>query len=511
MKTRQPLSLFITLLFVSNALYSQANLKKLDAYFAKALKEWNVPGMAIAIVKDDSLVFAKGYGVREVKKPELVNERTLFAVASNTKAFTSSSMALLVDEKKVEWDQRVQGWLPYFQLYDPYVSADVRIRDLLSHRLGLRTFSGDLIWYGTSYSREEVIRRAKHLKQVFPFRDRYGYSNIMYIAAGEIIEKASGMKWEEFIRTRFLQPLGMNGTILSVRELTGRDNVATPHKNVDSVVVTIPWLDWDNVAPAGSMISNVVDMSLWLRFHLRDAMIDGKRIISQKQKRIMETPHVSHIVSADDDEIVPSTNFRGYGLGWEVYDYHGYKVIQHSGGYDGMISYLAMIPGKKFGVVILTNTISSLARYLLSYTLDAFLGKTGKDWSAIGLKHMMEAKIFQERARRMEDSTRAQGTSPTHPLKDYAGTYGGPMYGNAEVALEEGRLMLRLLPNPEFVADLTHWHFDTFKIQWRRHHAWFDSGKAQFIMNENGKVIEMKLNVPNNDLWFDELEFKRLK
>ncbi len=500
------------LLFLFLPLFTEAqvDLAKLDAYFAKALRDWNVPGMAIAIVKDDKIVFEKGYGVREVGKTERVDEHTLFAVASNSKSFTAAALAILVDEKKISWDDRVQSYLPYFQLYDPYVSAETRVRDLLSHRVGLGTYSGDLLWYGTPYNREEVVRRVRYLKQAYPFRAGYGYSNVMFVAAGEVIAKVYGKPWEEVVREKFLIPLGMKNTITSIRELTPTSNAATPHGEVEGKIVTFPWYNWDVMGAAGAIISSVHDMSQWLRLHMHHGTFEGKRIFSEEQSWTMWTPHNMYALSPSARKQVPHRNFSGYGLGWGLYDYRSRFVATHSGGYDGMFSRMAVVPSEKLGIVILTNSMTSISEPLVYRVLDAYLGGEEKDWSAEALARFKQNKQRELERRQKEIQSRVANTKPSLSLASYTGTYGGPLYGNAEVKLENGSLVLRLLPNPELVADLSHWHYDVFEIKWRKRFPWFGNGKAQFLMDASRKVIEMKLDVPNEDFWFHELEFKRL-
>lgn len=503
-------ALFILAAFVAAWIpaAAQVDLRAIDAALSEAQKAWKVPGMAVAIVKDDSVVFAKGYGVREIGKPDSVDQHTLFAIASNTKAFTAAVMASLVDQRKVDWNDRVQQYLPYFQLYDPYVSADVRIRDLLSHRVGLRTFSGDLVWYGTPYSREEVVRRARYLKQAYPFRSGYGYSNIMFLAAGEVIASVTGGRWEDALRRTILDPIGMTSTVLSVNDLKGRSNVATPHGEENGVVRTYPWYNWDSMAPAGGIISSVDDMAKWMRLQLDRGQWDTSRIWSDWQSRFMWTPHNNFVVGGPSAR-APQTNFSGYGLGWDLRDYRGHLVVEHGGGYDGMFSHTLLVPDLKLGVIVLTNGMTGVADAATRYILDAYTGPVEPNWITDGVKRERDAKERQKNQRLSADSTRVTGTKPSKPLAAYAGTYGGPLYGDAIVTLENGKLVLRLLPNPDFVADLTHWHLDVFELRWRKAFPWFGAGKAQFVLNERMQVTEMKLNVPNNDFWFDELEFKK--
>ncbi len=497
-------------LTVSLQAQTPSDLRSLDSAFAASVKEWGVPGMAVAIVRDDTVLLARGYGVRTLGSNDLVNEHTLFAIASNTKAFTAALLATLVDDGTITWNDRVQQYLPYFQLYDPYVSADVRIRDLLSHRVGLRTFGGDLVWYGTSYSGEEVVRRARYLKQAYPFRSGYGYSNIMYVAAGEVIEKASGMTWREALTKKILRPLGMTNTVLSVKDLKDQTNVATPHGEENGKVRTYPWYVWDSVAPAGGIISCVADLAQWMRLQLARGTWDTTRIWGTMESRLMWTPQMSFAVGGSGPWS-PHTNFRGYGLGWSLSDYRGHMITEHGGGYDGMFSQTVLVPDLKLGVVVLTNSMTGIAGAAAMQVVDAALGVSEQDRLVEDLRQERESKVRQRNRRLSEDSTRIGGTKPSRPLTAYAGTYGGLLYGEASVSLENGKLVLRLLPNPDLVADLTHWHYDVFELTWRKPFPWFGKGKVQFVMNDRAEVTELKLNVPNNDFWFDEPEFKKKK
>ena len=486
------------------------NLAALDSLFEQSRKAFNVPGIAVAIVKDDSVVLAKGYGVRQLGSLEEVDEWTLFAIASNTKAFTAASLAILVDQKTLTWDDRVQRFYPEFQLYDPYVSADMRIRDLLSHRSGLGTFSGDLIWYGTPYTREEVVERARYLKQAFPFRAGFGYSNIMFVAAGIVLERSSGKSWEEFVTEKILRPLAMDSTVISTDDLAGRSNVATPHGEADGVLRTFPWYNWDSMAPAGGIISSARDMARWMKLQLGKGTLDGMSVFSAAQARTMWTPHASFVVSERSERNMPSRHFSGYGLGWEVSDYMGRKVISHGGGYDGMFSHQALVPEEGLGVIVLTNSMSPVAGALTQEVLDAYLGAPERDWSSEALGRQKTGEERRKAARMKHDSSRAKGTKPSLALESYAGTYGGPMYGNAEVRLEKGKLVLALLPNPDLVADLTHWHYDSFVIEWRKKFPWFAGGTVQFLLDHDGAVSEMTIDVPNEDFWFTELELRKI-
>jgi CubicO group peptidase (beta-lactamase class C family) len=449
--------------------------------------------------------------VKELGRTDPVDERTLFAIASNTKAFTSAAVAILVDERKVKWDDRVVTHLPYFQLYDPYVTADARVRDLMAHRSGLGTFSGDLLWYGTPYSREDVVRRARFLRPVGPFRAQYGYQNLMFIAAGEVVTAVSGQRWEDFLKGRIFDPLGMADTVTSIAALKQAANVATPHAKLNDEWRTFPWANWDTMAAAGGVISSVTDMAKWIRLQLGGGAVDGVRVFSSAAQEVMWTPHTPQPVSAQSLERFPTTHFRSYGLGWNLWDYRGRRVVDHGGAYDGMFSHVALVPEEQLGFVILTNSTTPIADALTYTLLDAYLGGTGQDWSRDFLERSKkaDAEAAARAAQRRKD--RAIGTKPSLALDAYAGRYGGDLYGDATVTAEGGALVLRLLPNPDMVADLTHWHYDTFLIKWRKPFPWWGDGWVQFLMDNRGKVTELKLDVPNDDFWFYELDLKRVR
>jgi CubicO group peptidase (beta-lactamase class C family) len=484
-------------------------VSSLDAYFERARSDWSVPGLAVAIVKDDRLVLAKGYGVREIGKPAPVDDQTLFAVASNTKAFTAAAIARLVDAGKLAWNDRVVDHLPYFRLYDEYVTADMRIRDLLSHRSGLGTFSGDVVWYGTPYTREEVVRRARFLKQAGPFRAFYGYSNVMFVAAGEIVSRVSGKTWDDYIKASFFEPLGMRRTVTSVKAIAGDANVATPHAAFEEPLQPFPWVNWDNVGPAASIISTAADMAQWARLQLNRGTLEGRTLFSDTASREMWTPQISFTIDRAAESRIPVTHFRGYGLGWSLSDYRGRLVAAHGGAADGMFSRVALVPEERLAVVVLTNSDTQLPDALSNRVIDAYTGAEPRDWSRELLERARQTRRERAAAREKTARERVANTGPSHPLSAYAGTYASDLYGDARVEIENDKLVLRLLPNPALTADHTYWHCDTFALEWRRRFPWFGNGRVQFVLDGNARVTELKLDVPNDDFWFWEPEFVR--
>ena len=487
----------------------QAQLGELKNYYENSRTEWEVPGLAVAIVKDGKIIFSEGFGVRDIEAGGEVNGETMFPIASNTKAFTAAALAILVDEGKISWNDKVTDYIPWFKLYDPYVTENITIRDLLTHRSGLATFSGDLLWYGTDYSREEIIRRARHLEPVYGFREQFGYSNVLYLTAGEIIPAVTGMSWDEFIKEKFFDPLEMDRSVTTTRKLDNYNNVATPHTTYQDKVIPIEYINWDNIAPAGAIISCVEDVSQWLMLQLNRGMYNDDTIFSPARSREMWAPNTVLGVSSFSEKQWPSMFFRSYGLGWSLSNYKGRKIVGHSGGYDGMISYSCLVPEEDLGFVILTNKNSGLYFPLVYKTLDVFLGGEQKDWSAFMLDLNLRGDSAASQARTEWEAARVTGTGPSLPLEDYTGTYGGDLYGNATVTLENGQLKLQLLPAEKFHAPLKHWHFNTFELVFPEFPS-LPPGTATFVLDAGGKVSEMKIDVPNPDFDFTELKFMKM-
>ncbi len=514
MNTHRGLILFIFLIFAqvswSQSIIDKNTINKLDAYYQKSFDEWNLPGMAIALVKDGKIIYSKGFGVKSVATGKKVDTKTNFAIASNTKAFTTAALATLVDAGKLNWDDKVRDYLPYFTLYDEYVSAHFTIRDLVSHRSGLETFSGDLIWYGTNYSREEVIRRARFLKPKYEFRAHYGYQNIMFIAAGEIVAKVSGMSWDNYVKKTFFAPLKMNTTITSVTDIQPRDNIALPHNTNNGVNHVIDWVNWDNIGGAGTILSNVDELSNWLITQLNRGVFGKDTLWSKARSKEMWSLTTPEEISNCRNNKTPSMTFSGYALGWEVSNLHGHKIVSHGGGYDGMISKTLLVPDENFGMVVLTNSNNWLPGALTNQTLDMLYGNgEDLDWSKMYLDFKTSRDESEEKARKKAEEARIKNTKPSLPLADYAGTYGGEMYGNCTVEVEGDHLKFQFLPTPLFRGTMTHWHFDTFQLNWSTD-MMLPSGTVQFILNPEGKVDEMKIVVPNPDFYFEELKFLKL-
>jgi CubicO group peptidase (beta-lactamase class C family) len=460
-----------------------APLRGLDAYVERAMRDWEVPGLAIAVVRGDSVVFARGYGVRELGRPERVDAHTLFAVASTTKAMTAAALGMLVDQQRIGWDDPVARHFPVLQLHDPYVTRELTVRDLLTHRSGLPR--GDLLWWAAPHSRTEVLQRVRHLRPASSFRARYGYQNIMYLAAGELLAGVSGQSWDDFLAEHLFRPLGMNRSNTSVARLAGMGNVATPHARIDDQVRPVAWRSFDNVGAAGAVNSSAWEMAQWIRLNLNHGTFAGRRLLSEATIREMQTPQT--VIRADTlaERLYPEVNFRAYGLGWVLQDYRGRKMVHHGGALDGMRTHLAMIPSERLGVVVIANMEPTTLHVALAYrVLDAYLDGRRRDWSrdllAVAERQRREAA---ERDRQRREA-RVVDTRPSLPLERYAGAYTDSLYGEVRVAQEDGRLVLRF--GSSYTGDLEHWHFDTFRVTWRD--AVMGRTTATFTLNGSGAV-----------------------
>jgi hypothetical protein len=333
----------------------------------------------------------------------------------------------------------------------------------------------------------------------------------MFLAAGEVVAAVTGKPWAEVVRERLLNPLQMNRTRVSVSELVGMDNVASPHKTFPDRSERIDWMNWDSMAAAGGIISSVEDMSHWLRLQLRNGQTaEGTALFSAATAYEMWQPQTIIPISPSRSARNPSNHFRAYGLGWSLSDYEGCKLVGHGGGYDGMYSEVLMVPEKQLGIVVLTNSMTPIGSVVAQTVVDHFVGAPPQNRSAEGWEQFLKSRA--EFSQKIEKSTTPviTGTQPSHPLTSYAGTFECPLYGKVEVAVVDGKLQMRLLPYPELVADLEHLHYDTFAIRWHRSFAWFDSGTAHFVANARGEIVQIQLDVPNDDLWFYELNPRRI-
>ncbi len=482
--------------------------KELDRYIEQTVADWDIPGLSVGIVKNGEIVFERGYGVLEVGKKQSPDEHTLYAIASNTKAFTAAIIAQLVEEGKLKWNDKVQQYLPYFEVYDPTISHMVTVEDLLSHNVGLGTFSGDAIWYKSELSTEQIVRRIKYVPQAYEFRAGYGYSNLMFITAGDLIEKVTGKTFKENVTERFLKPLEMNNTIVSVNDYGSNKNVATPHGRTDGTNYAIPHVSWDNVQSTGGLVSSVHDMGKWMIFNMNHGVHKGDTLFTKSSRNTMWNLHNSMGVDHVNRNATGS-QYSGYGLGWFIGDYHGHFRIRHGGGYDGMISTVQMLPDEKLGVVVLTNGVKAPTNAIAYAVLDRFLNRPLKDWSKEMLSNYNNWKSNDTR---IEDkkATRVKETKPSLEVSQIVGTYHTPAYGNFYVKEVNGDLQLQWEHSPLLNSTLTHFNYDAYEMNWDHPQVWFSFGTVEFEKDAYNRVVGISFDVPNDDFFMQELNAKRL-
>jgi len=478
------------LLFFSNLIsFGQANTAAVfDRYVREAMSLWRTPGLSIVVVKDDQVVFKKGFGVLESGRPEPFTAATLGVCASTTKAMTAVCMGMLVDAGKVQWTDKLRDVYPEFALSDPGVSAEITVRDLFTHNAGLG--NADNLWvYG--YSREEILRRMQLLPLAYSLRSSFIYQNLMYIVAGELIHRLSGQSWEDFITQRLFVPLGMEHTYAAYKRSEGKGSHETPHFLIGDSIRPIVNLTYDNIGPAGGVWSCADDMDKWIRFLLDSATVHGQRLLTATTYGELFKPH--SIVT--EREFYPTRqlthpSWTTYGLGWFQEDYRGKMVQFHTGSLDGAVAILGLLPSAHFGIYIFGNLDHSELRHALMYKAMDLWGfqDDGSDWSKD--MYALYAKIRQEgRAREKEkEAKRVTGTRPSLPLAAYAGNYTNEIYGNARVVLSGDSLSIQF-PN-DIRLGLQHWNYDTFIGYYN--YFWWGKEWIQFLLDTDGKVMRFE-------------------
>jgi CubicO group peptidase (beta-lactamase class C family) len=460
----------------------RGNWASLDQFINSSMKDWKVPGAAVAIVRDGAVVYMKGFGVRDIGTKAPVTADSLFDIGSCTKAFTAAAVAMLVDEGKMQWDGKVNAYIPFFRLSDPLANQYVTIRDLLTHRTGVP--GTDLTWFvNPQASREDLIRTLANVAPNAGFRAKFEYQNLMYVAAGYAVGQVAHGTWDEFTQTRLFTPLGMSASDTSAIEAQKAADHATPHQqDPDGSVKAIAWHNIDSVGPAGSINSSARDMAKWIAFQLGDGTYQGKRLISADKMREM---HAAQMVISLDGEIAkvffPDSMQLSYGLGWFVQDYRGHQLIIHAGDIDGFATMVVLIPEIHTGYFAVIN-MGSLYRQVLSNQIaDQLLHLPDAGWSE-RFKKMRAELQAQEKAGEAWQSKRTPGTHPSRDLSAYAGQYRNPVYGDAEVGLRNGKLTLHL---HAIDSDLEHFQYDTFIANFRR------QTRLTFNLDADGNVSEL--------------------
>jgi len=489
--------LFHSLLFVIPVSAQTRDLSEIDSYIQKSLTEWQLPGCAVGIVRNDSVIFLKGYGTRTFGKNLPVDEFTQFEIASCSKAFTTASLAILADRGALNWDDKVIKYLPWFRMYDSWVTNEITIRDLVTHKSGLETFSGDILWLRSEYDKREILERVANLKPVSSFRSKYGYQNLMFMAAAEVIRSITDTSWGDFIRANILNPLGMENTTISYAEMKTAENVSSAHYYKDGKIGAYNTIQKDNASGALGLNSCVSDITSWLKLQLAEGKYEGRTIFSDKQWR----------------EMTVNQMFLGnmnYGLGWFIRYRDGKKILNHGGGMPGMISEVAFSPEDSIGIVILTNSDRSFTRAISNYIWDYFHGLPEKDYSKMMLELIEKREKRAEEALKKKEEERAENTRPSLSIEKYCGIYEDKMYGKVEVSIKADQLYMQFIPSPTFRGILNHYQFDTFSVDWED--EFLTRGYIKFNLDFKGNVKEFEIEVPDSpDIIFTELLFGRQK
>ncbi|OLD26306.1 MAG: hypothetical protein AUJ04_06125 [Acidobacteria bacterium 13_1_40CM_3_55_6] len=454
----------------------QSFTKELDDYVAATVRDWEIPGVAVAVVKDGKVIAARGYGVREMGKPETIDENTIFDAASLTKSFTVAAIASLVDEKKMSWDDPVKRYIPTIEFPDPYLTANITMRDLLCHRTGVRATNS--AWYFTNVNRSQLLGLIKNM---------------------EIAARAAGTTWEDLITQRIIVPLGMKRTTAVFALAPAMGNIASGHALVNGVQRVTPreGTQRDMTAPAGAIQSSAADLATWMIFQLGDGTFQGKRILSSAAMNEMHSPQIVIPTNAAFRLARQIKYFAAYGLGWQVFDYRGNRMLWHSGTGDGQTAFLVLLPDSGLGVVVLINSWKAgpaLNNAIASRIMDYYLGLTTRDYSAESRESWKRSMQQQVEAVRKFEASQLKGTTPTLPLSQYAGVYRDKLGLDVRVWLEGDTL--RLQYGGGEIADLTHWHRDTFWARWQNPlHAEQRSTFVQFNMSPQGLIAEIQMDL----------------
>jgi len=481
---------------------------QLDLLVERTRAAFNVPGIAVAVVKDGQVVAAKGYGVRKLGEAAPVTPRTLFGIASNTKIFTAVALAILVDEGRLAWDDRVVDRLPGFQMSDAYVTREMRIRDLLCHRSGLGLGAGDLLFFpGTDLSSQDILYRLRFVPLATSFRSAYAYDNILYTVAGELIRQVAGQPWATFIRERIFVPLAMTDSRTSILDVRPGEDVVAPHALDEGRLVPLAHEGLDNSAPAGAIVSSARDLAKWVTVLMNKGDLgNGRRLFSETQARELWAPLTLTPVPDPPAPLAEMrAHFSAYAMGEGLRDYRGQFMVSHTGGLQGMVSMVTMFPERRLAVIVLTNQEVAAAFQAITYqTADAYLGAPAKDWVAAFQESAQARKAQGQAEVARAASVRAAASKPALPLATYAGRFRDPWYGDVRVEARDGKLSIRFSHSPALTGTLEHWQYDTFVARWRDRTLDADA-YVTFALNPDGSVAQVRMRPvsPSTDFSFD--------
>jgi CubicO group peptidase (beta-lactamase class C family) len=500
------LSLFVSILSQNSSAQTidvSKKLKGLDQTIEKILKDWNVPGCGIGIVVKDKLVFARGYGYRDLEKKLPVTPNTLFQIASNTKLFTATAAGFLVEEGKLDWDKPIKKYVPQIQFYNDELNANVTIRDMLSHRTGISRHDG--IWYKSDFTRQELFDRIKFLEPSIPLRQGSLYNNLMYAAAGQIVEYLSGQTWEEFVKSKIFTPLNMLHSMFVVEEMKKQPDFMTPYfeKRDTSVLLPLPfYTQQQGIGPAGSIISSINDLSNWLITQIYRGKFNDNQVIPASI--IKETMQPAIPTASVPDKYFENLNSI-YGMGRSTSSYKGHYLTQHGGAIGGIYSNISFMPADSIGVIVFSNRISQLPN-IITYTIyDRLLGLTETPWSERSLKDYLKSKETSKESRKKPDTDRIPGTKPSHPLTDYAGIYEDPAYGIMEITFKNDNLNFTF---NNITLPLYHYHYDRFiSLDDQIYGKW----SMTFNIGAQGSVDQVKVSLDEKEVIFTRKSDPRLR
>jgi CubicO group peptidase (beta-lactamase class C family) len=503
---------WLILSFIPVCLCSQAQIPaapsfirdSLDDYIQGAMKDWNVPGLAVCILKDGKAVLVKGYGVKKAGGTDKVDENTLFMIGSNSKLFTATLLATLDYEKKLSLDDKVQKWMPGFQLNNKAAGEQAIIRDLLCHRLGFMTFQGDFTYWTSNLTRSEVIEKMSHIRAHYPFRTTWGYTNAAFLTAGQIIPAVTGISWEQTLRDRIFKPLGMSRSLALSAELPSAPNKAVPHTYSNGSLVAIPFCQIDNLAPAGSISSSASDLSKWIQMQLDSGRAGGSQVVPWSAIRQTRKPHS---IISDGGPQYNKGHFLLYGLGVELQEYQEREIVSHTGGVNGFVSSVKMVPDEKLGIVVLTNTdANGLFEALTWEILDAYLGLPFRNYSRVFLESFKRDTAAMAKQRRQLEDSVAMNIQPDFPLDTYTGNYVNDVYGNIHIARQNQALQIHFSHHPNLLATLK-------PVGGNRFFAEFNDpefGTSVFTFGvKDGKPVSLHLKVADF-IEIDPYEFRKL-
>jgi CubicO group peptidase (beta-lactamase class C family) len=475
--------------FVVPSLAADLDSAAVDVLVKDTLKAWEVPGVAVAIVAKGEVIYLKGHGVKELGKPDPVTPDTLFAIASCSKAFTTTVMAMLVADGKMAWDDPVRKHLPSFHLSNPLVDAAVTLRDIVSHRTGVR--SHDMLWYRSPLTLEERVRRLAFLPVDRPFRASFHYQSSMFTAAGLAAAAAGKASWADLVRKRILDPLEMTGVVLTSPEAEKAADHASPHRrNRHGDVEVLPWYPLEEPEPAGSVIAGARDLARWVRFHLGDGTWNGRRLVAAEALAETHAPQTIIPLEGLPKEQNPEATQMRYGMGWVVQDYRGVRVVGHGGAIDGFRTQIMLLPDHQIGLVLLNNLDQTTMNLALANNLiDRLLDLPRRDWNAYYLGQVQRAEAAAAAKLRDRLRQRHPDTRPSRELAAYAGRYEHPAYGLVEVVLENGMLLWKW---NSFRGPLEHYHYDTFVLDIDR----MQQPLVTFSLNRDGEVTVMTVPEP---------------